>query len=70
MTPLQTLDSAVARSVDGSKQQVAISMAWWNEETLAGFSEITGHQSHTAAHIMYAALIGAGERQWLFPAGV
>lgn len=53
---LCTLTVAVALSVDGSKQQVAISVAWRNEETLAGFSEITGYQSQSAVHIMPCSL--------------
>lgn len=31
---------AVVLSVDGSKQQVPISVSWQNKESLAGFSEI------------------------------
>lgn len=44
---------------DGSKQQVAIFMAWWNKGTLAGFWEIIHHQSDSVAHIMTRLLAQA-----------
>lgn len=42
--------------VDGTQQQVAISISWGNETTSLGFSELTHHQSHSVADILSVSL--------------
>lgn len=61
-------DRAVVLSVDGSKQQVPISVSGQNKESLAGFSEILAINLNLYLVLNPAPLVLSGSN--VVPAGV